>query len=108
MAMNIEEAKKMQGVEFTYIFEDGDTIQAYVKKFDPEVGLTCLSLATETKQGWAPTKGVEDDGTFCVVGVRADDLPRCFYVLEYIKEKGSWINDESPPLLGQFVGCVFS
>jgi hypothetical protein len=50
--ISTEEAIKMQGVEFTYIFEDGDSIPAYVKKFDPETGkLTCYSLEAETEEG---------------------------------------------------------
>lgn len=107
--LTVEEAKQMQGVEFTYVFRDGDTIPCYVKKFDPEVGLTCLSLDTKTKAGWR-TKDpdlLEADGTFCVIGIPADDLDRCLSVLEGIKEDGVF---ESRRLStgGAFYGCVFS
>jgi len=104
--MDIEEAKKMQGIEFTYVFGDGDTVPSYVKKFDPEVGLTCLSLDTETKNGWKPTDEdvLEADGTFCVVGAPANDLPECLRILAVIKESGSF--SSSGP--GYFSGCVFS
>lgn len=75
MKMTIEEAKKMVGTEFTYEYEDGDTIRAYIKKFDPEIGLTCLTLDTETERdGWMPEDKdiMEEDGTWCVVGVDFD------------------------------------
>ena len=50
--MKIEEAKAMQGTEFIYVYADGDEIPAFVKKFDPEVGLTCMSLEAETRDGY--------------------------------------------------------
>ena len=69
--MTEEEALAMVGTEFTYVYEDGDTIQAYVKKFDKDIGLTCITLETQTRDGW--TGGIqtqkEDDGTFCVIGL---------------------------------------
>jgi len=104
--MEIEEAKKMEGTEFTYIFEDGDTIQAYVKKFDQKVGLTCLSLTTQTKDGWKPNdkEFIEADGTFCVIGARS--IPKCMAILEGIKEKGYHTQENNG--LGNFLGCVFS
>ena len=66
-----EEAKAMEGTEFIYEFSDGDTIPAFVKKFDPEVGLTCMTLATEsTRDGYRPplSQEIEADGTWCVMG----------------------------------------
>jgi len=59
--MNIQEAKAMEGTEFTFIFEDGDTIQAYVKKFDPEIGMSCYTLETETVMGYQPDKAGDVD-----------------------------------------------
>ena len=64
--LTVEEAMKMVGTEFDYIYEDGDTVRSYVKKFDPEIGLTCLTLETESLRGW---KGLnkEPDGTWCIM-----------------------------------------
>ncbi|MFA7287255.1 MAG: hypothetical protein WC055_00085 [Melioribacteraceae bacterium] len=68
MQVTIEEAKAMVGTEFTYVYPDGDTIQAYVNKFDPKIGFTCMSLDTYTRNGWTPSRGMtEEDGTFCVL-----------------------------------------
>lgn len=67
--MTPEEIKAMRGTEFTYVFDDGDTIRAFVKEYDPEVGLTLSSLEAETVNGWIPDPDVvdiEEDGTFCV------------------------------------------
>jgi len=36
--MTPEEAKQMQGVEFTYVFPSGDSMPAYVKWVDVESG----------------------------------------------------------------------
>lgn len=44
LEFTIEDAKKMLGTEFTYIFPDGDSIRAYVKAFDPKIGLSCWSF----------------------------------------------------------------
>ena len=54
--MTNEEAKEMQGVEFTYFYSDGDSINAYVKRYDPKIGLTCYTLETETRMGWRGRK----------------------------------------------------
>lgn len=92
--MTIEEAKKMLGVEFTYIFPSGDTIKAYVKAFDPEVGFSCYSLETESLNGWAPEPWVvdkEEDGTFCIVSIDAGNLNAILEDLQEIKETGKLV-----------------
>ena len=106
--MNIEEAKKMEGTEFTYIYEDSDTIPAYVKKFDPEIGLTCFTLATETAQGWKPADKIEEDGTWCVIGVNVatHGIKRAFSWLEEIRDTGCAIS-EGVNGFGDFLGCAF-
>lgn len=67
--MDIEEAKKMVGTEFIYLYIDGDSILAYVKKFDPEIGLTCMTLETKTRRdGRKPDEAqLEKDDTWCVI-----------------------------------------
>ncbi|KKS16773.1 MAG: hypothetical protein UU74_C0033G0005 [Candidatus Woesebacteria bacterium GW2011_GWA1_41_7] len=108
--MTPEEMKLMIGTEFTYIFEDGDSIPAYIKAFDPEIGLTCMTLDTETKEGWKPGPGssvLEADGTFCVIGVRFKKctLQCADNILTYIKETGEYKQSES--ILSHFYGCAF-
>ncbi len=93
--LTVEEAIKMQGVEFTYVFEDGDEIQAYVKKFDPEIGLTCMSLEAETRDGWEEQNEnrKEEDGTFCVVSIKIDnyyDLTKALHFLTKIRDNKSF------------------
>lgn len=68
--LTIEEAKALVGTEFTYFMQEGVSVPAFVKKFDPEIGFTCISLDTEFSNGWKPAKyqtSIEEDGTFCVV-----------------------------------------
>lgn len=72
MPLTIEEAQKMEGTEFTYVFDTEDSVQAFVKKIDLDKNprLTCVSLDTQSKAGWKPYKGhssLEEDGTFCVL-----------------------------------------
>ena len=90
--MTIEEAKKMEGTEFIFVYEDGDEIKAYVKKFDPKIGLTCMSLETESRDGWKgnPETQHEDDGTFCVIGhdFKNGSLNRALFTLDKIKSTG--------------------
>lgn len=92
--LTIEEAKKMEGTEFIYQFEDGDTIRAFVKKFDAEKGLTCMSLETKTERGYIPPFGQEEDGTFCVIGYKFSG-PRgnepALEALEIIRDHGVYI-----------------
>ena len=64
--MKVEEARKMEGTEYIYYYSDGDSIPAYVKKFDPKVGLTCYTLEAKTKRGWRTADmftEIERDGT---------------------------------------------
>lgn len=106
--LTINEAIKMQGVEFTYFFEDGDSISAYIKKFDPESGrLTCYSLEPKTKDGWTP-KPDEDtlpDGSFCVYSRR--NLEGVLEFLSIIAKTGEHrVNPNNG--LYPFEGCAFS
>lgn len=68
--ITIEEAKAAVGTEFVYELADGDSVRGYLKKFDPEIGCTCLTLETQTAKGLepAPWASIEDDGTWCLVG----------------------------------------
>lgn len=107
--MNLEEAKEMQGTEFTYIYKDGDTVPAYIKKFDPEVGMTCMTMATETRDGWSPDSDLEEDGTWCIMGYPTnteEDMQECLEVMQEIKETGTRTSSNTSGF--GFIGCVFS
>jgi hypothetical protein len=112
--MTPEEAKAMVGTEFTYGYSDGDTIQAYVKKFDPEIGLTCISLETESKDGWTGAPGThhEADGTFCVIGLNFKQqgtnhsVEAALLILETIRDKG-YFSFNSGSLFGGGASCAF-
>lgn len=90
MKMTIEEAKAMVGTEFIYQFEDGDIIRGYVKKFDPEIGMTCMSLDTETRDWYKPSSGysgyVEPDGTWCLMGFNLRQNASIEEILEALYE----------------------
>jgi hypothetical protein len=104
--LTIEEAKKMIGTEFDYIFEDGDSIRAYVKKFDPEIGLTCMSLDIVTEKGWKNPNS-EKDGTMCVIAFnfrRGHKLLIALYKLEEIRNTGKYV---CVPQDGFGVSCAF-
>jgi hypothetical protein len=107
MGIAIEEAKKMVGTEFEYIFTDGDSIRAYVKKFDPEIGLTCLSLDTVTENGWKDPNP-EEDGTMCVIAFDFKnphhEFSEALSKLEEIRDTGKYL---AIPGYGS-ISCAFS
>ncbi len=106
MTMTKEEAKKMEGTEFTYVFESGDSMSSYVKKVDEETGqMSCwsFSLITEGGKVFEPyNKDEEKEGACCVLVARnwTDTLRR----LEKIKTGRYEMEQESP---GFFHGCIF-
>jgi hypothetical protein len=121
--MNHEKAKAMEGTEFDYVFENGEVVPAYVKKYDAKKGLTCLSLDTAEDLGmrWLPPYSLEKDGTFCVVGVNYGiennlvHIPAtAFYILNNIKLYGrvhssdlTWRNRRVCAKPYIFKGCPF-
>jgi hypothetical protein len=89
--MTPEEAKAMVGTEFVYKYKDGDSIRAYVKKFDPEVGLTCMTLDTETARDGYRENDTEEDGTWCVMGYKFPKrLQPALVALQIIKDTGEY------------------
>jgi hypothetical protein len=96
--MDTKEAKAMQGTEFIYITGDGTEIKSYVKVFDERIGMTCFSLepADEEMETWG--MGIEEDGTFCVVGYNFSNerhtLDDCFRDLEIIRDTGRFCPSE--------------
>ena len=107
--MDKNDLKKLEGTEFIYHFEDGDTIKAYVKKVDLEIGITGMSLETETSMGWKPSKLVEEDGTFCVFAFNFKDtslkVEEACRRLENLLETREYHEDPAP--FGIFQGCAF-
>lgn len=71
MTMTIEEMRAMVGTEFTYVFEDSDTIPAVVAAFDPEIGFTCLATEVITDSGEDFTGALDENGNLCLIGVPA-------------------------------------
>jgi hypothetical protein len=105
--VTVEEAKGMLGEEFTYTYEDGDTIRAYIKAFDEKIGWTCYSLESETKDGWSPRADeVEKDGTHCVVAFnfKSHTLEEALEKLTQIRDTG--IYEKCPDAFGDPV-CAF-
>ena len=113
--ITIEEAKKMLGTEFTFIYKDGDEVQAYVKMFDENIGLTCITLTTKTRDKWKPSKDnqiIEDDGTWCVIGYHFEDhqLIEALKILTEIKTTNVFDSRKHLDYFkGSFpVSCAFS
>lgn len=108
--LSVDEAVKMQGEEFLYIFKDRkDTINAYVKKFDPKKGFSCWSFGLITDKGYKfdpKNKDEAAEGAFCVIGIDLEDEPEKLYlaleILEEIKLTGK---RQSKPRHGSFFGC---
>jgi hypothetical protein len=110
--MTPEDAKKMEGTEFIYQYHDGDTVRAFIKKFDPEVGLTCMTLETESEYGWRPGHGthVEDDGTWCVVGYKfkLHKIKDALAVLDIILTDGIYkVGSSGSKNIGSTINCAF-
>lgn len=108
--LTVEEAEKMQGTEFTYIFETGDTMPAYVKKFDKASGkLSCWSFSLVTDQGFVFKPINEDEkreGACCVV--TGDNLKMSLKKLTTIRDTGTYtFTPIRKGRVGNFNGCVF-
>jgi len=88
--MTHQEALAMQGTEFIYIFEDGDTMPAYVKKVDLEKMLiSCWSFSLTTDQGyvfWPKDRNEEIEGACCLCAPKTWE--RINDLLTQIKETG--------------------
>lgn len=90
--ITVEEALAMRGTEFTYYDKDGSYIKAFVKEFDPKVGLSCYTLETCFNDGWKPNM-VGEDGSFCVIGChigKNSTLEEALEKLTVIKETGQY------------------
>lgn len=109
--MKPEEIKKHLGTEFTYIYEDGDRVKAYIKVYDPKIGMSCFTLADKTRDGWTPGahKKIEEDGSWCVIGVDLRVHPESMLVdrVKEIIETGKFdVRKQNKTGLG-FANCAF-
>ena len=109
--LSIEDAIAMQGTEFQMEFGDGDTISAYVKKFDAKKGLSCWSFGMVTDNGFKFNPKNEDEeaeGAVCVIGADfledPDNKEWALEVLEEILLTGKWV-EPSIDTSGSFAGC---
>jgi hypothetical protein len=106
--MNLKEMKAMEGTEFTYVFKNGDTMPAYVKKFDIKTGkLSCWSFSLTTDNNHTVEPLNEDEAKeqaccVCIGTCREESEQK----LQKIKNTGKWIATEST-LIGNFHGCLF-
>lgn len=113
--VTIEEAKKMIGTEFVYVTNDGATVPAYIKKFDPEIGLTALSLDTKLSDGYCPRAEelkTESDGTFCILGINFSipghrNLHDVLSLLHEIKTTGKYKSRKTLEVLDFSPSCAF-
>lgn len=101
-----EEAKALRGTEFTYVFEDGDTVQAFIAQVDLEVGLTCKALTRLTDRDqyelWGP-RDEETNGDYDNVtckNLENSDVSEIQEVLKNIVEKGEHRQPSNEPLAG--------
>lgn len=110
--LSIKEALQMPGTPFIMVFSAGDTMEAYVKKFDPKDGLSCWSLGLVTSDGYLfePNgKDEEAEGAVCLIGVdvkgKPEDLEWALEALEEIKTTGRWQAPMASFYDGEFQGC---
>ena len=96
--ITIEEAVKMQGTEFIYEFVNGNTIEAFVKKFDPKRGFSCWSFDLITDQGieMDPLNKEEDEESACCLIVcdfakNPEDLEYALKALTEIRDTGRYV-----------------
>jgi len=108
--ITIEEALALQGTDFTYYFNDGDSMLTYVKKFDPEVGLSCwaYSFITDRDGHVFKPKNAEEflEGACCNVSYNMKTHPHSYaammQTLAEIKHTRSYTQSET---VGSFAGC---
>jgi len=104
--MSPEEIMSFQGTEFTYVFSDGDTMPAYIKKIDLDKNLmSCWSFSLTTDQGYEfkPINDEEEiEGACCVVS--PNTLNRIIKTITEIKSTGKLLFKSHPKF---FTGCQF-
>lgn len=100
--ITIEEAIAMRGTEFEFEFNDGSTIQGYVKEFDPKKALSCWSFGLVTSTGFEfepKNKDEEAEGAICIIGFdlkeEPEKLKKALKILDEIKRTGRRVRAKS-------------
>jgi len=104
--MTAKEIMSFQGHEFTYVFEDDDTMTAYIKKIDLEEELLTFwsfSLVTDNGCEFYPLGDEEETEGACCLGYE-DNLAGIIKILTEIKTTGKYLPIQTS---GSFVGCPF-
>jgi len=105
--MTAEEIMSFQGHEFTYVFEDEDTMTAYIKKIDLEEELLTywsFSLVTDNRHKFTPLNEEEKTEGACCLG-KEESLVDIIKILTEIKTTGKYFPEQTGP--GSFAGCPF-
>ena len=109
--MTDKEMLAMQGTEFIYEFDCGDTMPAYIKKIDPSKGMmSCWSFSFITEGGheFTPSSADEEkEGAVCVL--TSKNRKDLINKLTIIRDTGQWIQKPKPAWLDLdfFTGCQF-
>jgi hypothetical protein len=105
--MTPKEIMSFQGHEFTYVFEDGDTMPAYIKKIDLDKNfMSCWSFSLVTDNGieFSPLDDEEKaEGACCLFW--ENNLPGIIELLMGIKTTGKHLYQKTG--IGSFEGCPF-
>jgi len=105
--MTSEEIMSFQGHEFTYFFEDEDTMPAYIKKIDLKKNqMSCWSFSLVTDNGTAflpSNENEETEGACCLCF--EDSLAKIIEIITEIKTTGKRLYKQRG--LGSFAGCPF-
>jgi len=104
--MTSEEIMSFQGHEFTYVFEDNDTMSAYVKKIDLEKELLSFwsfSLVTDSGYEFEPLDDEEKIEGACCLGY-SNTLDK---IIEFITEIKTIRKHLSKQTGIYFDGCPF-
>lgn len=99
--------KAMEGVGFTYVFQDGSSMPAYVKRFDIETGkLSCWSFSLTTDDGYTfkPLNEDEEKEQACCVCIGRSKKESEKWLKE-IKETEKITNTNNA--ISFFPGCQF-
>jgi len=96
-----DEVKSFRGIEFTYIYQDGDSVQAFIAEADLTIGLTCKALDQFTSrdhyQLWSDDLETLDpknyDNVICVRAGEEGGLNKIQARLSSIIKTGKYIQD---------------
>jgi len=105
--MTAEDIMSFQGHEFIYVFRNGDTMPAYIKKIDLDkniISYWSFSLVTNNGYKFAPLNEEEKTEGACCLGF-AESLDEIFEIIKEIKTTGIILYKQRG--LGDFEGCPF-